>query len=140
VAEVDLDETGQRALREAENFCWRGNVAILAPEHLLAGALVVLANHGVRGLPSTEQLEAGLAAIHGTGTDTLKDNVMWGSGARTALNATAGAIRQAGGDTIDARIIAIGAIATGEVNPMFYGSAGTSREELIRLIDEGEPA
>jgi len=138
MAEIGLDESGMRALREAENFCWRANVAIIAPEHLLAGALLVLGNAGERGLPGKEQLEQGLAAIHGVGSEMLTDNVMWGSGARAALNAMAGAVRQAGGNTIDARLIAIGAIATGEVNPMFYGAAGTTREGLLRVLEQDE--
>lgn len=139
MAEIGLDETGMRALREAENFCWHANVAIIAPEHLLAGALLVLGNGGVDGLPAKERLEQGLAAVHGVGSDTLTDNVKWGSGARVALNAMAGAVRQAGGDTIDARLIAIGSIATDEVNPMFFGALGTTREGLLRVLEEGEP-
>ncbi len=139
MAEIGLDESGMRALREAGNFCWRANVAILAPEHLLAGALLVLGNGGVDGLPSKAQLEQGLTTIHGVGSDTLTDNVKWGSGARAALNAMAGAVTQAGGDTIDARLIAIGSIATDEVNPMFYGAIGTTREGLLRVLED-EPA
>lgn len=139
MAEIGLDESGMRALRETENFCWHANVAIIAPEHLLAGALLVLGNGGVDGLPSREQLEQGLTAIQGVGSETLTDTVKWGSGARAALNAMAGAVRQAGGDTIDARLIAIGSIATDEVNPMFYGAVGTTREALLRVIEGDEP-
>ncbi len=139
MAEIGLDESGMRALREAENFCWRANIAIIAPEHLLAGALLVLGNAGDGGVPSKDELEQGLAAIHGVGSETLTDNVMWGSGARAALNAMAGAVRQAGGQTIDARLIALGSIATDEVNPMFYGALGTTKEALL-LVLEGEPA
>ena len=140
MAEIGLDESGMRALREAENFCWRANVAIIAPEHLLAGALLVLGNGGVDGLPSQEQLEQAVATIHGVGSDTLTDNVKWGSGARAALNAMAGAVRQSGGDTIDARLIAIGSIATDEVNPMFYGTMGTTKGALLQVLQQGEPA
>ena len=34
--EITMSEDGARAMQEAENLCWRANVAILSAEHLLA--------------------------------------------------------------------------------------------------------
>jgi hypothetical protein len=134
VSEVTLSEDGTRALREAENFCWKTNVAILAPEHLLAGALTVLAGGGWPHLPGEDALVAGVTAIHASGSEALTDNVMWGSSARQALNAVAGAVQAAAGTTIDARIIAAGLMDSGEVNPMFYGAIGTSKAALLEAL------
>ena len=49
---VDLSEDGKRALREAENFCWAANIAIVTPEHLLAGALKGLLQSGREAISS----------------------------------------------------------------------------------------
>src|SRR5206468_1482283 len=84
VSEIALTADGERALKEAENFCWRTNVAIVAPEHLLAGALLVLGIAGHPGAPSAEQLEAAVLASQGHGSEELSNSVMFGSGARMA--------------------------------------------------------
>ncbi|MBI2765969.1 MAG: hypothetical protein HYX53_08680 [Chloroflexi bacterium] len=134
MAEVSLTEEGGRVLREAEQFCWRTNVAIVAPEHLLAGALLVLSQAGRPGLPPPETLEAALLDAQGSGDTELTSNVMFGSAAREAINGTALAVRQAGGTLIDARILAMGVIASGEVTPMFFGALGTTRQELMAAL------
>jgi len=137
VAEIRLTASGERALRESEKLCYSTNVAIQAPEHLLAAALIVLAEDGAGGLPSRESLEAGVLAIHGSGAEILNTQVMWGSAVREALNMTAGSVASAGGTEIDARIIALGLIESGEVNPMFYASAGTSKDALRASLTGG---
>jgi hypothetical protein len=137
MAEIRLTADGERALRESEKLCYATNVAIQAPEHLLAAALIVLAENGAVGLPSLESLEAGVLGIHGRGGETLNTQVMWGSAVREALNMTAASVASAGGTEIDARIIALGLIESGEVNPMFYACAGTSREALRNTLTSG---
>ncbi|GAB4324644.1 MAG: hypothetical protein Kow0010_06720 [Dehalococcoidia bacterium] len=134
MTELRLTADGERALREAENFCWHMNVAIEAPEHLLAGALVVLAEEGWTSLPPRESIEAALEMIVGRGSAGLTDNVMPGPAARVALNHAVRAVREAGHTTIDARAIAVGVIDSGELHPMFAGALGTTSDELRRRI------
>jgi hypothetical protein len=133
VAELRLTPDGERALREAEKACYAMNVAIQGAEHLLVGALLVLRNNGVVGVPEPEALQQGLMMIHGTGDETLTANVMAGSGFRTALNETARATAARGETDIDAAVIVRGVIESGEVNPMFYSAAGTTKESLLEL-------
>jgi hypothetical protein len=134
LSEIGLDDSGERALREAENVCWRSNVAIIAPEHLLGGALLVLVAAGELESPSAEQVAAAIEAAQGTGSESLQSNVMFGSAARAALNFTAMAVRNGGSSIIDARAIAAGTIASGEVNPMFFASLGTTRAALLEAL------
>lgn len=134
MTELRLTADGERALREAENLCWRMNVAIEAPEHLLAGALIVLEEEGCMGLPGRDQIEAALEAIVGRGASQLTDNVMPGPSARAALNHAVRAVREAGHATIDARATALGVLDSGELHPMFAGALGTSAEDLRKLI------
>ncbi|MCC6386862.1 MAG: hypothetical protein IT302_05720 [Dehalococcoidia bacterium] len=126
----------ERALREAENFCWAANVAILAPEHLLAGALKVLAAAGATGLPSLEMLEAALLETHGASDDQLGQQVMFGSAARAAINQTAAEARQAGVTVLTAGVLARGVIASGELMPTFYAALGTTRPALLSALAE----
>ena len=137
MAEIRLTADGERALRESEKLCFATNVAIQAPEHLLAAALIVLAEDGAAGMPARESLEAGVLSIHGRGDETLNTQVMWGSAVREALNMTAASVASAGGTDIDARTIALGLIESGEVNPMFYASAGTSKDALRSALTRG---
>jgi hypothetical protein len=124
-------------LREAEKLCHATNVAIQAPEHLLAGALLVLRESGGEGIPERPALEAAVLAIHGASDEPLNAQVMWGSAVREALNLTAGSVAAAGGTEIDARIIAMGLVESGEVNPMFYAAAGTAKAALLGAITDG---
>jgi hypothetical protein len=134
VSEISLSEDGSRTLREAEKACWETNVAIVAPEHLLAGALTVLAEAGHQGLPTAEVLQRALMAAQGTGEQPLDSNVMFGSSARTALNFVALGVREAGGTMVDAAGIAAGTIRSGELNPMFFSALGWSKEALLEAI------
>lgn len=134
MSEVRLSPDGERAFDEAENLARRMNLAIQAPEHLLGGALVVLSAEGRISL-TNEEIEEAIAAIHGRGSEPFKERVMPGPGMRAALNLTAGAVAISGGTIIDALVIARGTIASGEVNPMFYGSLGTTKDDLIALLD-----
>ena len=127
--EVRLSPDGDRALSEAQNFCARANVAIVSAEHLLAGALAVLSASGNAAVPARAALESALMLTVG-GAEAHSNQVMFGSAARDALNATAGAIRAAGGTTISPQQIALGTIDSGDVNPMFYSSLGISRTAL----------
>lgn len=137
MAEIRLTADGERALRESEKLCYATNIAIQAPEHLLAAALIVLADDGTSGLPTRADLEAGVLGVHGRGDTTLNTQVMWGSAVREALNLTAASVASAGGTEIDARIIALGIIESGEVNPMFFAGARTSKDALRRTLAGG---
>jgi hypothetical protein len=134
-AEVRLDESGARALREAQNFCFRADVAIVGAEHLLAGALLVLAEAGTAVVPGRQELEEALQLSQGAGSSALAEQVMFGSAAREAINDTAAAVRRAGGTIIGARELAIGAIVSGNVSPMFYASLATTREALRSALE-----
>lgn len=127
--EMSLTEDGDRVLREAQMFCHRSNVAIVAAEHLLAGALVVLSEAGNAAVPDRAALEAALMLTQG-GAEAHGNQVMYGSAARDAINETARRVREAGGSAIDASTLALGVIDSGEVNPMFYGSLGVAKAAL----------
>jgi len=132
--ELRLSANGERALREAEKACYAMNVAIQGAEHLLVGALLVLRSEGVEGIPEPDALERGLAMIHGSSDEQLTTNVMAGSGFRTALNETARATAARGETVVDAAVLVRGVIESGEVNPMFYGASGTSKDALLALV------
>lgn len=132
--EVTLSEDGARSLREAQNFCFRANVAIVGAEHLLAGALLVVSERGNARVPARPALESALMLAQGRGDTSLSTQVMFGSAARDAMNAIAGAVRAAGRSTIDAATIAIGTIDSGEVNPMFFLSLGISKADLREAL------
>ena len=134
MAEIGLTADGERALAEAQAYCQRTNVAIVAPEHLVAGALRVLGDGGAGGLPSPDELDAAVLASQGSSEDRLDANVMFGSAAREAINFTAAGVGRAGGTDISAALIAAGTIASGEVGPMFYGALGLTKEELLRRL------
>lgn len=134
MAELRLTEQGERALREAENVCYALNTAIQGAEHLLAGALLALRNSGVEGVPGPEELQHGLEMIHGSGGEQLTQKVMPGSSFRTALNETARRTVERGETEIDARVLVRGVVESGEVNPMFYAAAGTTKEALLQAV------
>ena len=132
--EVTMGEDAARALQEAENFCWRMNVAIVAPEHLLAGCLKVLNAESVAGLPADGRLDSALLMTQGISDEKLDQNVMFGSAARDAVNFTARLVREAGGGAIDARTLAYGIIQSGELGPMLYSALGTTKAELLAAL------
>lgn len=132
--EISLTEDGQFALQEAQSFCGRANVAIVAAEHLLAGALAVLGTERYPALPPRTALESALMISQGEGEEPLANQVMFGSAARDAINQTAYAVRQAGGTRIDARLLAAGVIESGEVSPMFYSALGATRADLLDAL------
>lgn len=136
-----MGEDAARAMQEAENFCWRMNVAIVAPEHLLAGCLKVLNTEAVPGMPSDEQLEAALLMTQGMSDEKLDQNVMFGSAARDAVNFTARLVREAGGGEVDARTLAYGIIHSGELGPMLYSALGKTKAELLAALaaNQSEP-
>jgi len=130
VAEIRLSDDGNRALAEAQGFCRRANVAIVGAEHLLAGALLVLSESGVEGIPERAALEAALMLAQGTGSDAFGEQVMFGSAAREAINSTARTVRRGGSSIIGPRELAMGTIDSGNVSPMFFTALGTAREWL----------
>lgn len=134
MTEVKLTQDGERALAEAQNFCWRTNVGIVAPEHVLGGALLVLGTAGATGLPSADTIREALLAVQGVGDTQLQSNVMFGSAAREAINLVAQAVVQGGGTDIGALELALGTIASDEVNPMFYASLGVAKTELVAAL------
>ena len=127
-------------MQEAENFCWRSNVGIVAPEHLLAGCLVVLDAGGFPGLPSDERLVEAVLRAQGMSEDALTQNVMFGSAARDAINFTARLVREAGGGEIDPLTLAYGVIQSGEVGPMFFSALGVGKAELVGVLTLGSPS
>jgi hypothetical protein len=135
--EVTLSESAGRALQEAENFCWRMNVGIVAPEHLLAGCLKVLNGTGFPGLPPDETLESALLMAQGMSEEKLTQNVMFGSAARDAVNFTARLVREAGGGEIDPRTLAYGILQSGELGPMFFMALGTTKQDLVAALTAG---
>jgi hypothetical protein len=135
-----LAADGERTLREAQNLCYRTNIAIVAPEHLLAGALLVLGQAGVDGLPDATAIESAIVMSQGQGSTAISANVMFGSAAREAMNGIAGAVREAGGTQITATILAVGTIESGEVNPMFYSALGTTKAELLDALEQAGSA
>ena len=137
MAEVSLSKDAERAMQEAETFCSRSNVGIVAPEHLLAGCLVVLNASGFPGLPDDERLGEALLLAQGMSEDALTQNVMFGSAAREALSYTAALVRQAGGGEIDALTLAYGVIQSGEVGPMFFSALGTAKADLVKALAGG---
>lgn len=110
-------------------------MAIVAPEHVLAGALLVLINAGHAGAPPADQLQAAVLASQGTGSETLRENVMFGSAAREAIAFAARVVQQSGGTELGALEIALGTIASGEVNPMFYSTLGMERAGLVEALE-----
>ncbi len=138
MAEIRMTDDAQRALREAERICYQTNVAIGAPEHLLAAALAILARQGTGGLPGDDALERAVLAVHAASDEELREQVMWGSAAREALNQAASGVAEAGETDIDARILALGIIDSGEVNPMFFMSAGADKGSLRAVLAAGE--
>ena len=130
MAEIRLSDDGNRALAEAQGFCRRANVAIVGAEHLLAGALLVLSESGVEGIPERAALEAALMLAQGTGSDAFGEQVMFGSAAREAINSTAGTVRRGGSSIIGPRELAMGTIDSGNVSPVFFTALGTGRERL----------
>lgn len=138
MSEVTLAPDGERTLREAQNLCYRTNVAIVAPEHLLAGALTVLSAAGIAGLPDVPAIESAMVMVQGQGSGQISESVMFGSAARDAINGVARAVREAGGMQITALILAAGTIASGEVNPMFYQALGTTKAELLGAIEAAD--
>ena len=132
--EIRLTDDGERALKEAQNFCWRHHVGIVGAEHVLAGALVVAQQHGLAGLPTRENIEAAVVSCVGAGSAALTQDVMFGSQAREVISETARRLRESGGTELDSRTLAAGAVASGEVMPVFYSSLGIARGELLALL------
>lgn len=133
--EITLSPDAERALAEAQNFCWRHHVAIVAAEHVLAGALVVLQQEGLKGLPTRENIEAAVVACVGSGSQQLNTNVMFGSQSREVINRTARALRESGKTQLTALELALGTIDSGEVNPMFYSALGLTKMDLAALLN-----
>ena len=132
--EITLADSTSRAMQEAENFCWRANVGIVAPEHLLAGCLKVLNASGYPGLPTDEQLELALLKAQGMSEETLTQNVMFGSAARESINFIARLVGQAGGGEIDPLTLAYGIIQSGELTPMFLSALGTTKVAMLAAL------
>ena len=131
---MTLSEDAGRAMQEAENLCWRSNVGIVAPEHLLAGCLKVLNAEGFRGLPDDDRVAGALLMAQGMSEDALTQNVMFGSAARDAVNFTARLVRETGGGEIDPLTLAYGVIQSGELGPMFFSALGTTKAELLAAL------
>ena len=134
MSRVGLDDDARLALFAGERFCRDANVAILVPEHLLAGALLVLHHRGVAGLPGAGELESALALVVGTGADVPADEVSLGPAVQAVLASVAGAAAEAGRDTLSARDLAVAVILAGEAVPMFYGAMGTTRDGLLAAL------
>lgn len=125
-----MTDDAQRALRLAENLCHRANLAIGTPEHLLAAALAVVANDGEHELPPAERLIAATLTVHAASDTPPRNQFMWGSAARAALSATARTLADAPDGRMTARVLALGILASGEINPGFYEAVGVTRAEI----------
>jgi hypothetical protein len=137
--EVRLAADAEAALGAAQRMCYEMNVAIVAPEHVLAGALMVLGQSGHGGVPPLEAIEVAVMASQGAGDTALDSNVMFGSGAREAINFVALVVRRSGETNISAGHLAAGTILSGEVGPMFFSALGTTRDGLLEALASGEP-
>lgn len=131
MSDVSLSADGERALAAAEDASARANVAIVSAEHLLGGALLVLNELGALSSPGTGQIEAAMRTSQGMGSEAPAEKVMFGSAARAAMGFTAAVVRQQGGGEIDARVLAIGTIASDEVSPAFFESLGMTKHDLL---------
>lgn len=137
MAEIRMAPDAERVLRDAERLCFETNIAIGAPEHLLAAALTIVAAQGeVSGLPDADTLRAAAITVHGTAERASKSTVMWGSAARETLAEAVRLVREAGETDITARRLALAIVRSGEVNPFFFSAAGMSKDELRRLLAE----
>ncbi len=126
---------GELAFERAQELCIATNLGIVTPEHLLTGALIVLAeSQGDVILPSLEVMARALIAVQGVGETAPEGLPMFGSAARQAIAACAATVQQAGGTDVGALELALGTIASGEVNPMFYGALGLTKLELIAAL------
>lgn len=134
---VALTADAQQAMAAGVELCRRANLAIFTPEHLLAGALAVLAGAGLPGLPSLTEIEAALSMIHGTGDEAPPDEVSFSPGARAVLDSLAAVLARAGRDSLGARELALGVIVSGEAVPMFFSVLGTTKEGLLAAIAGG---
>lgn len=110
------------------------NVAIETPEHLLAGALLVLGDAAIVGLPDRAKIEEALLLVHGAGEGVLREQVMPSPGARAALNHAIRALRETGERAFGAKELALGVIDSGKVNPLFFDSLAVSWEALAAVI------
>jgi len=113
------------------------NSAVLQDAHAAVRmeALLVLSEGGDHAVPDRAALEGALALAQGAGSAAISEQVMFGSAAREAINDTAGIVRKAGGTTVTSRQLAIGAIVSGNVSPMFYSSLGVSKDELRTALE-----
>ncbi len=134
MSEMRLSADGERSFMEAQQLCLATNVAIVAPEHVLAGALLVLHESGHAGLPEVETVARAIVATQAVGDAALQDSPMFGSAARQAISECSRIVRQSGGSEIGALELALGTIASGEVNPMFYGALGLTKQDLIATL------
>ena len=75
-----------------------------------------------------------LELIHGIGEDVPPDDISFGPGARSVLDAVALDIIQAGRDSIGARELAGGVVRSGEATPMFLTAMGTSQAGLLSAL------
>jgi hypothetical protein len=135
VSELQLTRDGELAFARAQELCAAMNLGIVTPEQVLTGAIIVLAEErGMTGLPATDVITRALVSTQGVGEMPPDDPPMFGSAARQAIATCAATVRQVGGSEIGALEIALGTIASGEVNPMFYGALGLTKQDLIAAL------
>ena len=135
MSELRLRPDGELAFERAQELCVATNLGIVTPEHLLTGALIVLAEEqGVAGLPATEVMAKALISTQSVGETRPDSPPMFGSAARQAIATCAATVQQVGGTDLGALELALGTIASGEVNPMFYGALGRTKQELIAAL------
>ena len=89
---------------------------------------------GMPGLPPAEAIAKALISTQSVGETPLEGPPMFGSSARQAISTCAATVRQSGGTEIGALELALGTIASGEVNPAFYEALGTTKQELITAL------
>lgn len=135
MSELRLTGGAELALGRAQELCEATNTGIVAPEHLLAGALIVLAQEdAMPGIPDLEAVVGALVATLSVGEEPLEGAPMFGSSAREALSVCVRTVQQRGSDELAALDLAFGTIASGEVNPMFYDALQMSKQDLISIL------
>ena len=136
MTELRLTQDGDLAFARAQELCVATNLGIVTPEHLLTGALIVLAEEqGVPGLPPIEAMARARHLDAGGRRDATRQ-IRRGSVPPRAKrwNAAPPACARAEGPRLARSEIALGTIASGEVNPMFYGGLGLTKQELIDAL------
>jgi hypothetical protein len=94
VSELQLTRDGELAFARAQELCVAMNLGIVTSEHVLTGAVIVLAEERrMAGLPATDVMTRALVSAQGVGETPPDDPPMFGSAARQAITTCAATVR-----------------------------------------------